>query len=417
MKDILKGSAVIFFFKVIGAASLFGVHLLIARHYGASTLGVFNLVLALLTFSAIFSRLGLDMYVVRILPKIGDNKILTAGFIQKIFKLLFVGSAVSMFLFFTSSPLINQYVFKSFDASSYLFLLAIMIMPYTYFSVMPEVFRGFQNIKIYSFYRNTSQNLFIFFVLAISLNLSNITFDPVWVLYAVLFVVTITMAYQLYKFLKVREVFLLEKGEYREKILIYSYPMLFTSSMLFMMGNVDNFMISYYLDEAQVGIYSACMKLSIIITFILASVNGFVAPKISKAHSNCDTEQVKQIYRGSVKLVVLTSLPIFILLYSFPEFFLGLFGQEFTKATVTLLIINAAFLINALCGPVAYLLNMTDHQLIFMKILMVGLVINLILNLLLIPAYHINGAAIATFCSMSFWNIGGLIILKKKKII
>lgn len=402
---------------MVGAASLFGVHLLIARHYGASTLGVFNLVLALLTFSAIFSRLGLDMYVVRVLPEIGDNKILTAGFIQKIVKLLFAGSAVSSLLFFISSPLINQYVFKSFDASNYLLVLAIMIMPYTYFSVMPEVFRGFQNIKIYSFYRNTSQNLFVFFILATSLSLLNITLNPVWVLYAVLFVVTIVMACQLYKFLKVKEVLLLEKGEYREKILFYSYPMLFTSSMLFMMGNVDNFMISYYLDEAQVGIYSACMKLSFVITFILASVNGFVAPKISKAHSKGDVGQVKQIYRDSVKLVVFISLPVFILLYSFPEFFLGLFGQEFTKATVTLLIINTAFLVNALCGPVGYLLNMTDHQHVFMKILMVGLVINFILNIVLIPAYQINGAAIATFLSMSFWNISSLIFLRKNKII
>lgn len=417
MKDILKGSAAIFFFKVAGAASLFGVHLLIARHYGASTLGVFNLVLALLAIGAIFSRFGLDMYVVRVLPGIENDKTLVAGFIQKTFKLLFVGSIASMLLLMISSSLINQHIFKSFDASSYLIALAVLIIPYTYFSVIPEIFRGFQDIKIYSFYRNLAQNFLMFLILTFFINFLNITLDPISVLYAVLFVITIVMAYHLHSFLKEKNISLFDKCNYNKQILIYSYPMLFTSSMIFMMGNVDHFMISYYLDEAQVGIYSACIKLSFVITFILASVNGFVAPKISKAHSEDDTEQVKQIYRGSVKLVVLTSLPIFILLYSFPELFLGLFGQEFTKATVTLLIINTAFLINVLCGPVGHLLNMTDHQLDFMKILMIGLVINFILNIMLIPAYQINGAAIATFFSMGFWNLASLILLKKNKII
>jgi O-antigen/teichoic acid export membrane protein len=43
--------------------------------------------------------------------------------------------------------------------------------------------------------------------------------------------------------------------------------------------------------------------------------------------------------------------------------------------------------------------------------------INIGLNILLIPLYEINGAAVATLISMSFWNINSLLILKRKKII
>jgi O-antigen/teichoic acid export membrane protein len=417
LKDILKGSAVIFLFKVVGALSLFGVHLLIARHYGASTLGVFNLVLALLVFGSIFSKLGLDMYVVRVLPGIENDKTLVAGFIQKTFKLLFVGSIVSMLLLMIFSSLINQYIFKSFDASSYLIVLAVLVIPFTYFSVIPEIFRGFQDIKIYSFYRNLVQNLLVLLILAFFINFLNITLDPVWVLYVVLFVVTIVVACHLYNFLKEKNISLFDKGNYKEKILIYSYPMFFTTSMIFLMGNVDSFMISYYLDEAQVGIYAVCLKISFLIAFVPASINGFIAPKISSAFVKKDYSEIKKIYKDSVKLILIATTPALLILFIFPGFFLELFGKEFANAAVTLIIINIAFAINALFGLGAYLLNMTDNQKVLMKLLFVGLILNMGLNFLLIPSYQLNGAAFATFVSMSLWGIGSVIIAKAKKII
>jgi O-antigen/teichoic acid export membrane protein len=417
LKDILKGSAVIFLFKAVGAASLFGVHLLIARHYGASTLGVFNLVLALLAFSAIFSRLGLDMYVVRVLPGIENDKTSVTGFIQKTFKLLFVGSVVSMLLVMISSSLINQYIFKSFDASSYLIALAVLLIPFTYFSVIPEIFRGFQDIKIYSFYRNLAQNFLVLLILAFFIYFLNITLDPIWVLYAVLFIIAIVIACHLYSFLKVKDISLSDKGNYKEKILIYSYPMLFTTSMIFLMGNVDSFLISYYLNEAQVGIYAVCLKISFLIAFVPASINGFIAPKISSAFAKKDYSEIKRIYKGSVKLILIATTPVLLILFIFPELILGIFGKEFANATVTLIIINMAFAINALFGLGAYLLNMTDNQKVLMKLLFVGLILNIGLNFLLIPSYQLNGAAFATFVSMSFWGIGSIIIAKAKKII
>ena len=81
------------------------------------------------------------------------------------------------------------------------------------------------------------------------------------------------------------------------------------------------------------------------------------------------------------------------------------------------MIITMAYLINALLGPVGYVLNMTNNQHVFMKILLIGLGINILLNSILIPIYKINGAAIATLVSMSVWNIMSFYILKQKQII
>ena len=132
MKDIIKGTALVFCYKVVGAASLFCVHIIIARYYDASMLGVFNLILSLLLIGATFSLLGLNVYVVRMLPELARDKLLVAGFIQKVFKLLFISSFLCMCFFLLFTNILDKYLFKSHDASSYLYVLAIVIIPFTF---------------------------------------------------------------------------------------------------------------------------------------------------------------------------------------------------------------------------------------------------------------------------------------------
>jgi len=417
MKEIIKGSFLIFIFKIFGAFSMLAVHLVIARKYGVESLGVFNLIFSLITFVTIFSRLGLDTYLIRKIPEIQDDKFYTADFISKILRLLLISGLVSSILLLLTSNWIDSFIFKNTDAFNYLLVASFVIIPYTFFNAVPEIFRGFYDIKIYSFFRNVSLNLGIIICLGISLVFFNYKIDVVFVLFGVIIFTSIFMFNTLIRFLKRKSIMLFKNKPFKDKILKYSYPMLFTSSIMFLMGNVDSFMISYYINEEQVGLYSACIKLSIGISFILASINGFIAPKIAKAHSDNNKIEIKRIYYSSIKLISIGSLPIVILLILFPSLFLSIFGQEFEIATTPLIILTIATGVNALFGSVGYLLNMTDNQNVFMKILFLGLIINLCMNIVLIPEYGITGAAIATASSMIFWNVSSFVYLKKIKIL
>jgi len=183
------------------------------------------------------------------------------------------------------------------------------------------------------------------------------------------------------------------------------------------MSYVDSFMISYYLDEYQVGIYNACISLSLMLTFIPMAIGGYISPKISKAYSENNSKEIKDIFKHSIKIIFIVTLPLFLIMFIFADFFLNLFGEAFTVATTTLLITNIAFLSEALTGPVGFILNMTDNQHTFMRILIVSLIINILFNALLIPIYGINGAGVAILLSMFFWTITSLIVLKRKGII
>jgi O-antigen/teichoic acid export membrane protein len=416
MKEIFKGSFIIFIFKILGASSLFLTYIMIPRYYGVEIFGVFNLIFALIMVGTVISRIGLDIYVIRVIPTLENEKKEISLFLKAILKILLITSLLVTILIFFLSDTINQYLFKSIDATFYLTILALMILPYTFFNVLVEVFRGLDDIKIYSFFRNLSQNGSIAFLLAISIFFS-LNYNPIYILFTAIAIITIALIFVLYKFLKKRNISVLTEGKYNEKILKHSYPMFLTASIMFLMGYVDSFMISYYLDEYQVGIYGACISLSMIITFIPMAIGGYISPKVSQAYANKDKQKVKNIFKDSLKLIAITTLPVFLTILYFSDFFLGLFGTAFTVATSTLLIVSIGFLSESLCGPVGFILNMTDNQHLFMKILIISLLINIVFNAILIPIYGINGAAIALLLSMLFWTISSLIILKVKDIV
>ncbi len=415
MKEIFRGSFIIFIFKILGASSLFLTYIMIPRYYGVEIFGIFNLTFALIMVATVISRVGLDIYVVRVIATLKEKRDISL-FIKSILKILFITSILVSILILLLSGVINKYLFKSIDATTYLTFLAIMVLPYTLFNVLVEIFRALDDIKIYSFFRNLSQNGSIALLLAISIFFS-LNWNPVYILFSAITIISLSLIIVLYRFLKIRDISILIKGFYQDKILKHSYPMFLTASVMFLMGYVDSFMISYYLDEYQVGIYGACISLSMIITFIPMAIGGYISPKVAQAYSNKETQQVKSIFKDSVKLIAITTIPIFIAILYFSDFFLGLFGQEFTIATTTLMIVSIGYLSESLCGPVGFILNMTDNQHIFMKILLISLFINILFNALLIPIYGINGAAIALMLSMLFWTISSLIVLKKKKII
>jgi len=416
MKDILKGSLVILIFKIFGAFSLFATYILIPRYYGVEAFGTFNIIFGLLLISTVIARLGLDTYVVKVISTLDNNYIMVALFLKKVFTILLISSLFISLITFIMLPLINHYLFKSIDASNYIIGLSFMILPYSFFNVFPEIFRGFDEIKYYSLYRNLSQN-FTFMLLLLLAHFFALPYNPIYLFYTTILIITIAIALSLYQFLKDKKINPFVVGKYQEKILKNSYPMFLAASIMFLMSYIDSFMISYYLDEYQVGIYSACINLSLMITFIPTAIGGFISPKVSKYYSNNEFFNIKKIFNNSLIIIAIITLPIFLVLYFYAEEFLGLFGTAFTVATTTLLLTNVAFLSEALLGPVGFILNMTDNQHLFMKILIVSLLINILFNAMLIPVYGINGAAIALMLSMFFWTIASFIVLKRKRLI
>jgi O-antigen/teichoic acid export membrane protein len=70
-----------------------------------------------------------------------------------------------------------------------------------------------------------------------------------------------------------------------------------------------------------------------------------------------------------------------------------------------LLILLVGQVVNAGCGPVAQLLNMTGYEKYTLRGVGVSTILNVVLNVILIPKYGIAGAAVASALTLVGWNL------------
>jgi O-antigen/teichoic acid export membrane protein len=92
---------------------------------------------------------------------------------------------------------------------------------------------------------------------------------------------------------------------------------------------------------------------------------------------------------------------------------MGWFGEAFEAGATCLVWLAAGQAVNALCGPVMYLLNMTGHERPAQRIVWAAALVNLALNLWAIPRFGIAGAAVATALSMALWNVAAAVAVKR----
>jgi O-antigen/teichoic acid export membrane protein len=70
--------------------------------------------------------------------------------------------------------------------------------------------------------------------------------------------------------------------------------------------------------------------------------------------------------------------------------------------------------VNAISGSTGFFMDMMGHEKKFKNIVFMAAAINIALNFLLTPHYGINGEAISSMVSLSFWNIYALLFIQSK---
>jgi O-antigen/teichoic acid export membrane protein len=196
-----------------------------------------------------------------------------------------------------------------------------------------------------------------------------------------------------------------------------SSPMALSAIAYFIMQSIDIIILSIYEGFDQIAYYSVSVKLAMLTTLALMSVNIVIAPRIAEIYENQKMQKLQMLIKHSTRIIFLISICVLSVLFFFSEEILGLFGQGYVIANNALFFLLAAQFFNAVSGPGAIYLNMTGRQKTLNKILVSALIINILLNFYLIPIQGINGAAIATLASLIIWNtITTVLIYSRDKI-
>ena len=413
LKGLLSGSAFVLLFKILGALSSYVFFYLLAIRWGAKGVGLFSLSFTLLSIFVVLSKLGMDSLIVKQIPEYKAKGI--HGAERSIYRRL-IGVVLSFSIFISiliyfCSNLISVF-FQNPDLEPSIKLIAIAIIPSVVLSMNAECLRGLEQMKFFAYLQNGSVMLLSVFVLMLASTLFDIGIvTPIFVYFIAVCIVAIFSMFFIHK--KLPYAVLVDKSITLKATLKTSLPMLVSGAVFMIMNWTDVLMLGYYSGADQVGIYNLCFKLASIITFAQFAINSYAAPRISSYYHSDKLDELKALISKIAWLNFIISSPFFLVLLFLGDQILPLFGEEFKSGTLVLLLLIVAQLVNALSGPVLYILNMTGKEFVARNMVLVAALVNVVLNFILIPLYGIVGAAVAASIAMVVWNICSIVYIYK----
>jgi O-antigen/teichoic acid export membrane protein len=187
-------------------------------------------------------------------------------------------------------------------------------------------------------------------------------------------------------------------------------PAALMSQLLFW---TDLFVLTNYASHADVGIYSAALRVGQIVVLFLTSVNLMFSPFVADLHSKGETERLDRLFKTLTRWTVAATMPAFLLLAVAPSAALRVFGGAFAGGETALLILLAGQFVNILTGSSGFVLIMAGRTGWDLVVYTGALVLDLTLAFLLCPRYGIEGAALANACTFTFSNLVRLVLVKR----
>lgn len=417
--ELLQSSGFVLVFKVLGALSGY-VFAFVVSKYGADTFGIYELAFTALMILSVVVKWGLDGATVRFTQEYlaSDEKGKIKTLVSKSVLTIFISAIIAGVLFF----LLSKPLAKVFDEpnleKAYLWV-AVGLLPFVLLQYYSEALRALKNMKAFSVFQVGSVLILASGVFILLKDIALSKGEVATLAFVISSVVFAIGAYVVFQSSFKRRVGDIAAQEIDFKSVVkVGVPLLVSGSLFLVISWTDTLMIGYFKTSADVGIYRVAFKIATLITFIQFAVNSIAAPTIAALYAKEDLSGLRKYVKQIGVINAAFAVPITLAIVLFPECLLNMFGAEYRAGAELLPILAIGQLVNALAGPVMYILNMTGKEKLSQRIMIWMTGLNSLLNIILIPIYGIIGAAIATTISMVTWNvIAALYVYKYYKVI
>lgn len=370
-------------------AGLF-VGIWVARYLGPEQFGVFSYVLAFFAIFGGIAKLGLDEIMVRELVKHPE---LHVQYLGTAFWLKVMGAV----LVFVIIAIVVQYTSNDINTNIFIFIIASGL-----------VFQSFEVIEFY--FQSQVLAKFVSICKIIQLILSSLikmylvvtSSELMWFVVVALFdQMTLAISFFIAYRLKNQPIFYKKfKFSIAKKMLVDSWPLIFSSIAIMLYARIDQVMIKEFLGEFETGLYSASVRLTEAWLFVPVIIVASLFPAILNAKEVSQQlyeQRIKQLYTLISLIGILTA--VFVTIFS-KELIKFLFGINYMDGASVLSIRIWETVFAAIGVVSSKWLVVENLQKLGLYFLVIGAMINVILNYFLIPFYGIDGAAMASLLSI-----------------
>jgi O-antigen/teichoic acid export membrane protein len=416
LKAAAKGTVFILAGMIASQALWFVVRLLIVRNLSTEDLGTYSLVVAIAGIVSMMAGVGLWEGSTRYISIfLGQGRNLDADALQRsslrIGVITGAGACVVIVLF---SNVLARYVFYKPELSLPLMVMSFFIPAYVITMVLASILRGHSNIAPKVYFMDIGQPVFFLtllcFILLFGLPFINI-------IYAYVFsMVAMCVLIGLYGYHKARinPFAFCGNGGYAGDLLKFSVTVLSIDIMFLIFRSADTLMLGRYGSTQDVGVYSVSVTLAAFLILPLEALWYVYMPIAGELYAQDRSSDLARTYKVLTKWVFSLILPIFFILFFFPEMTITfLFGERFLDSAAPLRILSLGYLFTAFVGANSMLLLVFGLSKSVMKVSAVCALLNVLLNYVLIKhlGLGIKGASLATTVSLIAVSLGYSFVL------
>jgi O-antigen/teichoic acid export membrane protein len=399
LQGIARGTGIIFFGTIISLIFGFITRVVVARHFLPSDYGIYAISLTILNIAVVIATVGIPAGLPREiaynLEK--DRKKVEQIKSSSFFLVLLTSIALFSLMFLGVGKIAEIFDEESLDYSLRLMAIALPFMSIS--GVIIAISRGFGRVKEQLYFQNLL-NPFLFLSSVIVIVATSSQFITIF--YAYVLAVTLTSLILLSYSLRIDVLKItlnIDLGVVK-KLVVFSFPLFISSVLTFLVTWADTLMLGYFKNAEIVGIYNSAVPLAQLIPLFLNSAGYIYMPVASSLYARGKLAEMRRTYQILTKWIFLFTLPIFSIMFLFPEATISFFfGERYLWAGNALRILSLGFMFHSFVGMNGISLIVTGESnfILVSNIVVTGL--NILLNILLIPIYGMEGAATATAVS------------------
>ncbi len=407
---ITKGAGFAFFGYLAGLLFAFIGRVLIARVGTEADYGVFSLAFVVLNICAVIGALGLQQGATRSIAfaRANDDREKVQGLISASVQFALLASISLCSILFFSSNLIAVKVLHDAALAFPLRIFAFGIPFFTLLNVFASIFRGFDDVKPMVYFQNILGSAF-FPLLLLPIVFLGLSFASVFYAFLASYVIScvaliVYAARRLPSPISLRR--RLTANPVAKELFLFSLPLLGVASLRLIIAWTDTLMLGGLKSSIDVGLYNAAHPLAQFISAPLSALLLIYMPVVSGLYAQGLIPEIRRDFSILTKWLCSATLPLFLILFLFPETVLSfLFGASYAPAASALRILSLGFIINNFLGPNGATLIAMGEARFMMWSALASAVLNIGLNVALIPPLGIEGAAIASVAAITSINL------------
>jgi len=394
--------------RALGPGIAFAMSVLIVRLLGAEGSGVFYLASTLVLAGAVAGRCGLDTTLLRFAGAAwgsGDPAGVMGLKRNAIRITTLVGAAMTLTIV-TSADWLSRAVFAEPELGEVMKVASFAIVPSALINLQASLLKSIARPGRAALVEGVAMPLLVTSLLALAMLFVSVDATVVAGCYLAGTILTALLAGRI-----LAHCLPAAEAVHRlplRGLMKSAVPLLWVDLMNFALVWALLLLIGVLASSSEVGIYNAAQRLTMQVGLLVTLFGSVTAPRFAALHADKHLETIDRLAVRTTRYVSLLASPFLVILLVWPEPVLALFGPEFRSAATPVRVLAMGQLVNALSGPVGYLLVVTGHERDLRNCQIVTVCLVLALGTVLIGHHGAIGAAIAGSVALVFNNLASL---------